>query len=358
VVDAVQFPGADWAEAPLDADVNASVVEQELAYLMSGDAAVGTTLGLVAIHRGRVVTEAYVSGENRDSTFISWSMAKSVTHALVGFAVADGKLRVDDNNLFPEWVGDDRRSITLQHLLNMRSGLKWVEDYVDDTTSDVIEMLFGSGDQDHAAYALNKPLEAAPGTLYKYSSGTTNIVARVLANALGEAAGSNEKVLDLLQNRLFAPIGMTSAQPKFDPAGTFVGSSYVFATARDFARFGYLYLNGGVWNGTRLLPEGWVQHGASPVSHDPDNDFFYGGHWWIRPEFPGSMTALGYEGQFTWVVPSRDLVLVRLGKTPAEMNPNVRHSLMRMIDAFPESGRESDKTRGGMAHNNSNGAHG
>lgn len=318
----------------------------------------GTTLAYVVVHHDEVIREAYAPELNRDSPLVSWSMAKSITHALVGIAVGDGLLSVDADNLFPEWSGDDRRHITLQHLLNMRSGLAWVEDYVDGSVSDVIEMLFGSGTDNHAAYAIGQQLEAEPGSLYKYSSGTTNIITRLLGNALGDAPGSHDRTLTFMQERLFGPLGMTSAQPKFDATGTFVGSSYVYATARDFARFGSLYLHDGVWNGQRILPEGWVAHGAQPLSHDPDNDFFYGGHWWIRPEFPGSMTALGYDGQFTWVVPSRDLVVVRLGKTPAELNADVRHSLMEIIATFPETGPDSDKTRTGMAAENGETSHG
>ena len=142
-----------------------------------------TTLAVVVQHRGEVVAEAYADGVSADTTLISWSMAKSVTHALVGMAQMDGLLDVHAPTGIALWQNDDRRNITLQHLLEMRSGLAWIEDYVEGNESDVIDMLFGSGKEDHATHAINKPLASAPGSEWYYSSGTTNIVARLLGNA-------------------------------------------------------------------------------------------------------------------------------------------------------------------------------
>jgi CubicO group peptidase (beta-lactamase class C family) len=232
----------------------------------------------------------------------------------------------------------------------MSSGLAWCEDYVDDSISDVMQMLFGEGDfaGDHAGYASAKELEAAPGSKYMYSSGTTNLVTRILAVALGEKQGSSEVVETFMRQRLFGPIGIHSAIPKFDDTGNFVGSSFVYAIARDFARFGYLYLNDGVWGDNRLLPEGWVQYGRTAIARDPENGLDYGAHWWMSPEDPGSMTAMGYEGQFTWISPDRDLVLVRLGKTDNELVPALRDQLVQIIGAFPAQGSEigHDSTHG------------
>ena len=296
----------------------------------------GVTNALVVVAGGRIVVEWYPPGVTETTTHISWSMAKSITHALVGIAVGDGLLDADATDLLPTWRGDDRSAISLRHLMMMRSGLLWVEDYVDDTKSDVIEMLFGESANtgDHAAYAASKPLAHAPGTHWEYSSGTTNIVARILADALGEPSGSHDAFLSFMNSRLFAPIGMTAA-PKFDRAGTFVGSSFVYATARDFARFGYLYLCGGEWGGNRILPAGWV--GECAVSHaiEDESGMGYGQHWWTRPGDPGSMIAQGYEGQFTWVSPRHDVVLVHLGKTPAEYGNPLRSQLDAIVSEFP-----------------------
>jgi len=305
----------------------------------AADALIGDTLALVAVHEGNVVHEHYGEGISADSTLISWSMAKSITHALVGMAVSDGLLNIDDTHLFPEWDHDERATISLRHLLAMSSGLEWVEDYVDDKVSDVIDMLFGSGPfaGDHAAFAINKPLEVAPGTLYKYSSGTTNIITKVLARALGEKPGESSAMSAFMQTRLFDPLGMTSAIAKFDVTGNFVGSSYVYATARDFAKFGDLYLNDGVINGERLLPEGWVQYAGEIVGHEDEMNWDYGAHWWIPPGDPQSIVAHGYQGQILWVAPRRNLVLVRLGITDAEFGHNVREQLLNIALQFPET---------------------
>ncbi|MEY4032117.1 MAG: hypothetical protein RL573_1029, partial [Actinomycetota bacterium] len=138
----------------------------------------GRTLALAVVQGGRLVFERYDPEHGPGSTLISWSMAKSITHALVGIAVGDGLLDTSTSDLFPEWSGDERRAITLQHLLNMSSGLAWNEDYVNDEVSDVIEMLAGNNGGDHAAYAASRPLVHDPGTHFVYSSGTTNLVAR------------------------------------------------------------------------------------------------------------------------------------------------------------------------------------
>lgn len=301
----------------------------------------GRSLALVVQRHGEVVFERYGTQPDTlfgpggpvgpDTTLISWSMAKSITQAAVGIAVGDGLLRVEAPAPVPSWRGTDKESITLLHLLEMRSGLEFVEDYVDDSVSHCLEMLYGAGTDDMAGYAAGLPLLHPPGSVWNYSSGTTNIVARVLGDAVG---GSRELTEAFLHDRLFRPAGMSSAIPKFDTSGTFVGSSYVYATARDFARFGQLYLDDGVVDGERILPEGWCDLARAPISHDDEGDFGYGRHWWLWPEFPGSMAAHGYEGQYTLVVPSHDLVVVHLGKVPADTRPYVREALRDLVTCF------------------------
>ena len=168
--------------------------------------------------------------------------------------------------------GDPRAPITLDHLLQMRDGLDFFEDYEDVERSDAIAMLFGAGMTDVAAYAEARPLLAPPGTRFNYSSGTSNVVAAVVGRAVGG------DVRGFLRDRLFAPLGMRSAEARVDDAGTFVGSSYVYATGRDWARFGTLYLRDGEWDGRRLLPAGWADHGRRHRSTDQDGSR-YGAHW-------------------------------------------------------------------------------
>ncbi len=311
--------------------------------LLADDAAHGRSLALVVQHRGEVVFERYGTQPDTpfaaggpvgpDTTLISWSMAKSITQAAVGIAVGDGLLTLDAPAPVPAWRGTAKEAITLLDLLEMRPGLEFVEDYVDDSISHCIDMLYGSGTDDMAAYAAALPLLHEPGTHWNYSSGTTNIVARILGDAVG---GGREGMEAFLRERLFGPAGMASAVPKFDTAGTFVGSSYVYATARDFARFGRLFLDDGVAGGVRVLPEGWRDVARTSVAFDDEGGFGYGRHWWLWPEFPGSFAAHGYEGQYTLVVPDRSLVVVHLGKVPAETRHVVRSALAAIVEAVAD----------------------
>ena len=316
-----------------------STVERVADELFAPGAAHGTSLALVMMQSGRVAFERYGTQPDTpfaaggpvgaDTTLVSWSMAKSITHAAVGLLVAEGRLDPAAPAPVPAWRGTPKAAITLQHLLEMRDGLEWNEDYVDASVSHCIEMLFGAGATDMAAYAGSRPLVHAPGTVWNYSSGTTNIVARIVGDAVG---GGREGMETFLHERLLGPAGMASAVPKFDDAGTFVGSSYVFATARDFARFGELYRNDGVAaDGTRVLPAGWSDHARAFSAHDPDGEFDYGAHWWLWPELPGSFAAHGYEGQYTLVVPDRELVLTHLGKVPAERRPQLNERLRDLV---------------------------
>jgi CubicO group peptidase (beta-lactamase class C family) len=308
--------------------------------LYAPDAEHGVSLATVVMHRGAVVVERYGrqpdtpfgpgADVHADTTLISWSMAKSITHAAVGLLVDDGRISLHEPVAVPEFAGTAKQSITLQQLLEMRSGLTFVEEYVDESVSHCIEMLFGAGAGDMAHYAASLPLEDTPGSVWNYSSGTTNVIARLIGDVVG---GGQEGMETFLRERLFGPVGMDSAIPKFDAAGTFIGSSFVYATARDFARFGELYRNDGVnERGDRVLPSGWAAHAAQPIS--TDEDFDYGRHWWVWRDEPGSFAAHGYEGQFTLVVPQRELVLVHLGKCDAALRPLLVQQLRRIVSAF------------------------
>ncbi|HEY4333681.1 MAG TPA: serine hydrolase, partial [Ilumatobacteraceae bacterium] len=276
--------------------------------------------------------EQYGPDTDASTTLISWSMAKSITQALFGLLVEDGLIDIDGPAAVPEFAGTDKSAITVRQLLAMMSGLEFVEDYVDDSISHCLDMLFGSGVNDHAAYAAALPLIHPPGTVWSYSSGTTNILARIA----GDILGGEDATRTYLHERLFDPLGMTSAAPKFDAAGTFVGSSYVYATARDFARFGYLYLRDGWWDGHRLLPAGWVDDARAEVAVDPDPPHFgYGAQWWTWRTEPGEIFAAhGYEGQYIIVAPDRDLVVVHLGKVPADVREPLLVALRQLVGAF------------------------
>jgi CubicO group peptidase (beta-lactamase class C family) len=343
--DGVPWPTEAWPEG--DPPAAARPALDDLLDLVCDESGpLATTYAVAMVHRGRLVAERY-GGELEhfdrppdpvtvDTPLLSWSMAKSMLHAVVGLVVGAGKLDLDTPADVPEWAtepDDPRHAITLRHLLAMRDGLDFVEDYVDDRVSDVIAMLFGDGQRDMAHFAADRPLAAAPGTRFNYSSGTSNIISGVVARQVGPG----EPYARFLHQRLFGPIGMTSALPELDEAGTWVASSYVRATARDFARFGLLYLRDGRWDGRRLLPEGWVDYARTIVSIDPA-DGPYGAHWWgVAGDSLGTWRAAGYEGQSITLCPALDLVVVRLGKTDIAHNPGLVAWRAAVVNAFAKA---------------------
>ena len=290
----------------------------------------GLTRALLLIQGGTLVLERYAHGASPIYLEYSWSMAKSITQALVGICVADGRLDLHAPAAVPEWENDARRDITLDHLLQMRSGLEFQEDYVDGQISDVIPMLFEGGRHDTGAFAAAKPLIHPPGSHFSYSSGTTNIICRILRDLIG---GPGE-MLELMRQRLFEPAGMRTPTPRFDTSGTFIGSSFLLATADDFARFGELYLRDGLWDGNRVLPEGWTRYAAAETYADEEQA--YGAHWWLHPERRGWYFASGYDGQRIYVVPEKDAVLVRLGRTSVDHAPPMWANVERLIDTLPD----------------------
>ncbi len=298
-------------------------------HLLSQPKDLGVTHALLVAQGGRIITEGYGPETTADTTLISWSMAKSVTQNLFGLMVGDGLLSIDDPAPIAEWARDERANITIRDLLAMRSGLRFVEDYVDDSISHCIEMLFGAGKADVGGYAASQPLEHPIGSLFSYSSGTTNILCRIASQLLGPGP---EGVGRYLNQRLFGPLGMTSAIPKFDEVGTFIGSSFLYATARDFARFGEFNRLDGVWGGRRLLPAGWVSYARTPTPVPETENYGYGAQWWLWP-WTDSFAAHGYEGQRIMIVPEAELVVVRLGKTPEPSNPILRAALEAIVNA-------------------------
>ncbi|MFL5298591.1 MAG: serine hydrolase domain-containing protein [Phenylobacterium sp.] len=329
----VAWPTRAWPEGELSGGLRGTPFQALVEEAFGGTGRLGETHALLVVQGGRLVFERYADGFGPESTHHSWSMAKSITHALVGLAVGEGRLDIQAPADVPEWrnAGDPRAAITLNHLLHMSSGLDWVEEYLPDRPSDVRAMLFGEGQDDVAAYAARSPLTHPPGSFFYYSSGTTNLVSRALARAL-DAFGPDFEAF--MRARLFDPLGMASPIPKFDAAGTFIGSSYCFCTARDFARFGLLYLSDGVWDGRRLLPEGWVDYARTPTFQQPGADADpYGAHWWLGLGGPGSFSANGYDGQFTVCVPDLDLVLVRHGVSEAQKDA-VKPWIGEIVDCF------------------------
>jgi len=315
------WPTEAWPSGPA---LPGAIIERlDSAFTAPSEAEIGPTDALAIIQGGRLVYERYGAGKDAASTFPSWSKAKSITQALVGLAVAEGLIDIHAPAGVPAWQspGDPRGAITLDHLLRMSSGLKFIEDYVPGSVSDVIEMLFGAGQGDVAGYAADQPLIHEPGSVWVYASGTTNIICAILQRTLGLQGEAFEAHM---RDRLFGPLGMASPQPKFDAAGTFIGSSFCYASAQDFARFGLLYLRGGVWEDRPLLPASWVDYARTPTPVPATELDGYGAQWWLGMAGEGSFSANGYEGQYTLLVPDLDLILVRHGRSPLEVKEALR----------------------------------
>lgn len=334
----VAWPTSDWPEATSGAPrALAEAVDEAFS-----DPRLGTTNVVLVVRAGQILVERYDGVQeffDRDpepitasSRLLSWSMAKSILHMIVGTLVDDGRLDPAQRARVAEWdnASDPRYAITTADLLAMRDGLAFVEKYEIGQPSDVIDMLFGDGRHDVADYAVRLPLAHAPGTVFNYSSGTTNIISRVVADEVGRA----EDYRRYLHERLFAPLGMQSAEATFDDAGVFVASSYVHATARDFAKFGLLYLRGGQWGDRQLISRAWTDTAQVPLSVDVDSDHFYSWQWWLNADPYGTYWAAGYEGQMICVVPGLDALIVRFGHTPHESYPALYEWRRRVIDAL------------------------
>jgi CubicO group peptidase (beta-lactamase class C family) len=318
----VAWPTYEWPRGEmanqdeLDAVVDEMFTEEKLA----------VTNAVVVVQGGQVVSERY-GGEQfhfdrpaepitRDSQLLSWSMAKSILHMIIGTLVDEDRLNPEQLAPIPEWSddADPRHQIQVRDLLAMRDGLAFVEQYEIGQTSHVLDMLYGEGKDDMAAFTAALPLAHEPGTFYNYSSGTTNILSRIVADLVGY--GDDYRAY--LERRLFEPIGITSAVATFDTSGVFVASSFVHARALDFAKFGLLYLRGGEWEDQQLISREWAATAQVPLSVEASSGHLYSWQWWVSGDQYGTYWANGYEGQMISVVPALDAIVVRFGHTPEE----------------------------------------
>jgi CubicO group peptidase (beta-lactamase class C family) len=286
----------------------------------------GNAFAFVVVHKGVLVVEAYKPQFNQKTRFLSWSMAKSFVNAMVGILVKQGKVDIMQPTGLDEWKNDERSKITLNNLMQMQSGLKWNEDY--GNRSDVTLMLHCESDMGH--FALDRPMAYPTGTHWYYSSGATNIVCYLLRKKF-----SNDSLYYVFaNNQLFNKIGAPDAVLEVDPAGTRIGSSYLYATARDYARFGLLFENDGVFNGERILPEGWVKYTTTVASASKG---VYGSFFWLNkgrslPSAPEDMFACdGHDGQHIYILPTQELVVVVLGYSPTSKGGMDTNGLLKDI---------------------------
>ncbi len=303
------------------------------------------TRAVVIVQGGRIVAERYAEGFDAGTPQLGWSMSKSVTNALAGALAARGLIDVSRDELLPDWSSDaqsEKVRITLDDLMRMRSGLAFDEDYYA-ALSDVRVMLFATGDK--SAFAAAKPMVCPPDRCWSYSSGTTNIINRILGSTAQEIGISSEAMAAEL---LFRPLGMTTAVFETDAAGVPVGSSYVYASARDWARLGLLYLRGGTWNGNRIFTEEWLDYTLTRTQDSPSE---FAAHVWLKaPRPPGreddpsdnvivpedAFFFLGHDGQMVAVVPSRDTVIVRLGLSRKAQSFDHAAFVASVLAALPE----------------------
>jgi CubicO group peptidase (beta-lactamase class C family) len=268
------------------------------------------TRSLLVIYKDKIIAEKYDTGFNKNSKILGWSMTKSITSALFGVLQKERKLDIFKPAPIPEWANDERSKITINDLLHMNSGLEWKEDYT--TICDATKMLFQAEDMTQSQ--LVKPAKFKPNTHWNYSSGTTNLLSGILRRQFK----THQEYLDFWYSALIDKIGMHSMVVETDMKGNFVGSSYGWATTRDWSKFGLLYLHKGNWNGNQILEEIWVKYAATPTN---DSHGVYGAHFWLNAggkykDAPRDLFSCnGFQGQRIFIIPSCNMVIVRMGLT-------------------------------------------
>lgn len=345
------WPTAAWPEKLVDSTAKATQIktlEQYLFTLKGADAERRglRTDALLIIKGGELKYERYGRGYGPSNRHLSWSVAKSITSGLVGAAVQRGALLLDDSicTYLPEYSGKVC-DITVKDPITFATGLDWQEGYEHEgyQTSSVIAMFFGVGHRDQLKHILTHRFYATPGTSWRYSTGDAELAATVAKRALEAKVGPNP-----FWTVLFDTIGMSNVVVEEDAKGAVLGGSHLFATARDFARYGYLFLNDGCWNEKRLLPEGWVAASTTVsvpfrTSSAADQTVPSGYSWWLNKPVPeqgkpkpwadvpdDAYTAIGHWGQYIVVVPSEDVVIVRLGddrNDAVDLNTLISYSL-------------------------------
>ncbi len=312
---------ADWPTGALQGDL-VSVERAWTSATGTPASPLGRCDALVIVQDGRLVFERYGADHGPGVRHVSWSMAKSITHALVGMAVLDGKVDIDQPL---KSIAHPDSKLTLRSLVTLTDGLQWDEGAYSPVDSDATKMLYGPGRLNGAAYLAGRPQAHPPGTHWNYSTGAFQLAAAELQLQLFPLAAAPQArraaMAAWIRQRLFAPLGMTTALAEFDASGGFYGGSLVYASARDYARFGELYRLDGVWGGRRILPEGWVKFARTPTVEPT-----YGAGFWLEAKAgskPASLmggagpldaySAQGHAGQLVVIVPSKAAVVVRLG---------------------------------------------
>ena len=309
-LDTVAFPYGNKELLQLTKVTNEKTLNEAFALAFDQDESFEKrTRALLVLHNDSLIKEEYAPGFDKESFLLGWSMTKSICNTLFGILVKDGKINIEDKAPIASWQADERKNISINDLLQMQSGLKWNEDYFN--WSDVTAMLY----TEPSVYksAIKNPAEHAAGSHWYYSSGTTNILSGILRKQFSR----HEDYIAFPEERLFKPLGII-AQMETDAEGNYILSSYGFMSARAWSKLGQLYLSDGVWNGQRLLPEGWVKYSTTPASNASNG--IYGAQVWLNTngamfdKAPHDMFYFsGFQGQYVFVIPSKNLVIVRIG---------------------------------------------
>lgn len=309
--DTIPWPAGNLLSDTIPAGINMKKLGETLDLAFSDTIPYKGAFAAIVVYKDQVVAERYRRDFTANNRFLSWSIAKSFTNALAGILVKEGKTDINAPVPRKEWANDDRKKITLNNLLHMNSGLEWNEDY--GNLSDVTVMLHKEGDM--GDFAASKKITVKPGSVWVYSSGTANIVSEYIRSLIG----NDEEYLAFPRKALFNKTGMRSVIWEPDASGTFVGSSYLYASLRDYARFGLLYLHNGNWLGEQILPDNWVKYTTTPANGSKSK---YGAFFWlnISGKYPGVPADLfycdGHDGQFIYIIPSKQLVVVKTGYSP------------------------------------------
>jgi len=273
------------------------------------------TRAVLVIYKNQIIAEKYADGFDKNSKILGWSMTKSITATIYGILQHQQKLNIADKAPIASWQNDDRKEITINNLLQMNSGLEWDEDY--DNISDVTKMLFLHTDM--AKSQENKPFAGKINKSWNYSSGTSNLLSGMLRSYFT----NHQAYLDFWYTNLIDKIGMNSMLIETDVAGNYVGSSYGWATPRDWAKFGLLYLHNGNWQGEQLFDKSWVEYVQTPTETSNGE---YGGHFWLNrggiyKDLPKNVYSInGYQGQRVFMFPDKELVVVRMGLASMDFN--------------------------------------
>ena len=307
--DTIPWPMGDLMADSIPAGINMPQINLAIEKAFADTIPYKGTFAVMVVYKGQPIVEKYKQGLSAENKFLSWSMAKSFTNALTGIMVKNDKIDIYTPANIEIWQTDDRRNITINNLMQMSSGLEWNENY--GNSSDVNNMLHKVGDM--ARFTYEKPLVDTIGSNWVYSSGTTNIVSYLIRKSFN----NDSEYFAFPRTALFNKIGMRSAIFEVDASGTFAGSSYLYATLRDYARFGLLYLNNGNWLGEQILPDNWVDYTTTAAT---DSKGQYGPFFWLNksqtdyPDVPSDMFCCrGHDGQYIYIIPSKELVVVRTG---------------------------------------------